>query len=418
MLNLSYYTGIRSYRLGVSIASLFGNQKAKQWINGRKNWKQRLTEFRKQNQNQPLIWFHASSLGEFEQVKPLIEKIKKDKEYKDHILFVSFFSPSGYEYSLDYKVADKLFYLPLDTDSNAISFVEILQPEIAIFVKYDFWFNYLNILQENLIPIVYFSCNFRENQIYFKSYARWQRSILEDIDRIYTLNQKSEAVLLKHDFKNTAVCGDTRYDKVIQNAEQSSPIPIIEEFKKDNPLLILGSSWQPEEKIIAKYLETHKGNVKVIIAPHDISEKHLLEIENLVHVPMLRYSKLTEENVNNIDVILIDNIGLLSNTYQYADFAFIGGGFTNDLHNILEAAAFSNVVFYGNKFSKFPEGQGLIDFGGGISVKNYSDFESTFNEVLKNTSKRNKMKQKSREFVYQHKGATNIVFEAVKELLG
>ena len=418
MLSLSYYTGIRSYRLGVSIASLFGNQKAKQWINGRKNWQQHLSDFRNKNKDQPLIWFHASSLGEFEQVKPLIEKIKNDNEYKDHLLFVSFFSPSGYEYSLDYKVADKLFYLPLDTDSNAISFIEILQPEIAIFVKYDFWFNYLNILQENLIPIVYFSCNFRENQIYFKSYARWQRSILEDIDRIYTLNKKSENVLLKHGFKNAAVCGDTRYDKVIQNAEQSIPIPIIEQFKKEKPLLILGSSWQPEEKIIAQYLEKNKGEIKVIIAPHDISEKHLLEIEGIVKVPMLRYANLTEENINKIDVILIDNIGLLSNTYQYADFAFIGGGFTNDLHNILEAAAFSNVVFYGNKFSKFPEAQELIDFGGGISVSNYSDFETIINNVLKNTSKQRTMKQKSKDFVYQHKGATDIVFRAVKELLG
>ncbi len=418
MLNLSYYTGVRSYRLGVSIASLLGNKKAKQWINGRKNWKKNLIDFRTKNKKQPLIWFHASSLGEFEQVKPLIEKIKKDEAYKNHLLFVTFFSPSGYEYSLDYKVADKLFYLPLDTDSNAKTFIEILQPELAVFVKYDFWFNYLNILQENLIPIIYFSCNFRENQIYFKSYARWQRSILEDIDRIYTLNKKSEAVLLKHNFKNTAVCGDTRYDKVIQNAEQSIPISIIEQFKQNKPLLILGSSWQPEEKIIAKYLEKNNEKIKIIIAPHDISEKHLIEIEALVKTPMLRYSKLTEENINQIDVILIDNIGLLSNTYQYADFAFIGGGFTNDLHNILEAAAFGNVVFYGNNFSKFPEGQGLIDFGGGISVTNYLDFESSFNEVLKNTSKQNKMKQKSKDFVYQHKGATNIVYQGVKELLG
>lgn len=417
MLNIGYYTGIRTYSWGVSLASFLGNEKAKKWINGRKNWKAELKTFRDKNRDKPLIWFHASSLGEFEQVKPLIEKVKQDKVYKNHIIFVSFFSPSGYEYSLDYKLADKIFYLPLDTQRNATYFIETLEPELAVFVKYDFWFNYLNTLQINQIPIIYFSCNFRPNQIYFKSYAQWQLSILEDINHIYTLNESSKKLLSKYNFRSVAVCGDTRYDKVIQNAERKSPIPIIETFKGTNPLMILGSSWQPEENIIAKYLSKNDNELKIIIAPHDISEKHLLEIEKTITVPMLRYSKLTLENISKIKVILIDNIGLLSNTYQYADYAFIGGGFTNDLHNILEAAAFGNVVFYGNNFSKYPEGKELIDFGGSISVANFLEFEQKLNQLISDNQQLKIYKQKAKEFVYQHKGATDIVFNAIKELL-
>lgn len=417
MLSLGYYSGIRTYSLGISLASFLGNEKAKKWINGRKNWKSDLKTFRDKNRNKPLIWFHASSLGEFEQVKPLIEKVKKDDSYTNHIIFVSFFSPSGYEYSLDYELADKVFYLPLDTQNNASYFIETLEPELAVFVKYDFWFNYLNTLQLSQVPIIYFSCNFRPNQIYFKSYAKWQLSILEDIDRIYTLNQSSKNLLSKYNFRSVEVCGDTRYDKVIQNAERKRPIPIIEAFKENSPLLIIGSSWQPEEKIIGKYLAQNNNNLKVIIAPHDISEKHLLEIEKVIPVPMKRYSELTNENVSEINVILIDNIGLLSNTYQYADYAFIGGGFTNDLHNILEAAAFGNVVFYGNNYSKYPEGQELIDFGGGISVANFHEFEQQINQLLSDNQKLKAHQLKAKDFVYQHKGATDIVFNAIKELL-
>ncbi len=417
MLSLGYYTGIRTYGLGVTIASFLGNEKAKKWIAGRKNWKPDLKSFRESNQDRPLIWFHVSSLGEFEQVKPLIEQVKKDSDYKNHVIFVSFFSPSGYEYSLDYELADKVFYLPLDTQNNASYFVETLEPELAIFVKYDFWFNYLNTLQVNQIPIIYFSCNFRPNQIYFKSYAKWQLSILEDIDRVYTLNKSSKDLLSKYNFRSVAVCGDTRYDKVIQNAERKSPIPTLEAFKGDAPLMILGSSWQPEEKLIGKYLSQNNNHLKVIIAPHDISEKHLLEIEKVITVPMLRYSKLTPENVTDIKVVLIDNIGLLSNTYQYADYAFIGGGFTNDLHNILEAAAFGNVVFYGDKHSKYPEGQELVDFGGGISVDSFSSFQNRLNQLLEDTNMLSVYQDKAKQFVYQHKGATAIVFKAIKELL-
>lgn len=417
MLNITYYTSIRAYRFGISIAKLFGNEKAKKWVEGRNNWKKELVSFRKKNIEQSLIWFHASSLGEFEQVKPLIEKIKQDKVYEDYVLFVTFFSPSGYENSLDYTVADKHFYLPLDTQSNASFFIETLQPDLAIFVKYDFWFNILNTLQEYQVPTIYFSCNFRAEQIYFKSYSKWQLSILEHIDKIFTLNEKSKKVLDKYNFSAVEVCGDTRYDKVIQTAERKKSFPTIKAFKDNSPLLIIGSSWQPEEKIIAKYIKETKNHLKIIIAPHDIAEKHLIEIEKLIEEPTIRYSRLNEENAIENNILLIDNIGMLASLYQYSNFAFIGGGFTNDLHNILEPAAFENIVFYGNKFSKYPEGQELIDFGGGISVKSFDDFKNKMDSILLDKKMQFSMRKKSKEFIYRHKGATNIVYQAVKNLL-
>ncbi len=417
MLNLSYYTSIRSYRLGISIAALFGHEKAKKWINGRKNWKQKLKQFRAKNIEQSLIWFHASSLGEFEQVKPLIEKIKKEKSYQDHVLFVTFYSPSGFENSTKYKMADKHFYLPLDTQSNAQFFIETLQPDLAIFVKYDFWFNILNTLQDYQVPILYFSCNFRPDQIYFKSYSKWQLSILEHIDHVLTLNEKSKKVLDKYNFRNVSVSGDTRYDKVIQTAEKKKMFPLVKTFKNNTPLLIIGSSWQPEEKILAQYIKEHDQAIKIVIAPHDISEKHLKEIEKRFEKPMIRYSNLTLENALDQNILLIDNIGMLASLYQYANFAFIGGGFANTLHNILEPAAFENIVFFGNKYSKYPEAKELIDFGGGISINNYEDFKTTFNKLFNDKKSQYTIKKNAKEFIYRYKGATEIVFNAVKKLL-
>ncbi len=415
MSNLIYNTGIKAYKTGVKVARLLGNEKAKKWLEGREGWQEELQSFREGKESRPLIWLHASSLGEFEQVKPLIERIKSTKEFDDYLLVVTFFSPSGYENSLTYDKADLLFYLPADTPNNAQRFLDILNPDIAIFVKYDFWFNILDELQKRLTPIVYFSCNFREGQLFFKPYGKWQRSILQGINAILTLNQQSKEILEKNDFENVKVCGDTRFDKVIDNAEKCTPVPIVEKFKDNKPLLIVGSSWQPEEKIIADFVNNNQ-ELKVIIAPHDISEKHLKEIESIVPVAV-RYSRVTEENVENTNVILIDNIGLLSNLYQYADFAFIGGGFTNDLHNILEAAVFGNVVFFGNKHSKYPEGRGLIEYGGAIEVKDSKTFTKELNRLLIDINKRKEIGGKAKHFVERHKGATDIVFEEVKRLI-
>jgi 3-deoxy-D-manno-octulosonic-acid transferase len=248
-----YTIGIYLYKLGVIIAGLTGNSKAIKWLEGRRRWRRKLN---RKKWNAP-IWIHASSLGEFEQAKPLIEKIKHDKDLSEKQIIVTFFSPSGYLASRNYDTVTGSYYLPLDIPINVRSFLNIVKPSIAIFVKYDFWFNYLIELQKRNIPTLYFSCNFRKNQIYFKNGSSWQRSILKKIDFIYSLNEESNAILEKNQFTNIGVCGDTRYDKVAQNAERKVPVELIEKFKDSKFLLLAGSSWPIEEEIVFKFSQLH-----------------------------------------------------------------------------------------------------------------------------------------------------------------
>jgi 3-deoxy-D-manno-octulosonic-acid transferase len=407
-----YTIGIYLYKLGVIIAGLTGNSKAIKWLEGRRRWRRKLN---RKKWDAP-IWIHASSLGEFEQAKPLIEKIKHDKDLSEKQIIVTFFSPSGYLASRNYDTVTGSYYLPLDIPINVRSFLNIVKPSIAIFVKYDFWFNYLIELQKRNIPTLYFSCNFRKNQIYFKNGSSWQRSILKKIDFIYSLNEESNAILEKNQFTNISVCGDTRYDKVAQNAERKVPVELIEKFKDSKFLLLAGSSWPIEEEIVFKFSQLHP-EVKIIIAPHDVSSSRINEVVSLFKDKCILYSELSKENCHQHTILIIDNIGMLSNLYQYSDVAFVGGGFTNDLHNILEPAAMSNVIVYGNSFAKYPEGEALLKYGGSFSVQNAEEFSMRMNFFLNDEGSLNQMKLLCKQFVLQHKGATNIVFEKVKELL-
>ena len=401
------------------MAGLFGNQKAKKWTNGRKNWRNTLHKYL-ENSKSKIIWIHATSLGEFDQVKPLIEKIRNDEFFKNYKILVTFFSPSGYEYSKNYPLADYYFYLPADTIKNAADFIKITNPSIAVFVKYDFWFNYLEKVQEKHIPIIYFSCNFRKNQIYFKNSNKWQLDILKKTDRILTLNEASNSILEQHKFTNNSICGDTRFDKVVQNANRCQPVPLIEKFKQNKKLLILGSSWEKEEETLVYFLKKNPDwnlNLKIIIAPHNIYTQHVKEIENILPVKALKYSESNGENITQFDILIIDNIGMLSNLYQYGDIAFIGGGFTNRLHNILEAATFGNALLYGNNHTKFPEAQQLKDFGGGFDVNDKNEFSATLNKLLTNSELLNTTQTRAKEFITKNTGATDIVFEEVKKLI-
>ncbi|MCB9196711.1 MAG: 3-deoxy-D-manno-octulosonic acid transferase [Flavobacteriales bacterium] len=412
-MRLLYNIGIRSYGLGVLTAGLLGSSKAIKWVEGRKHWDVEL----KLQDLSDCIWIHASSLGEFEMAKPLVEKIKADPKLCKKKILITFFSPSGYEVSLHYKMADLVTYLPLDTKRNAKNFLDIVKPSMAIFVKYDFWFNFLSELQKRKIPTIYFSSNFREGQFYFKKSAIWQKNIMQKIDHIFCINESSEKVLIENGFKNKSVCGDTRFDKVIQNVERAIPIPLIEKFCADSNVLILGSSWPIEEEILAKYLEKNvKDDLKIIIAPHDISEQHLHEIESKFERGLVRYSKLNGDNAKTSKIVLIDNIGMLSNLYQYGDIAFVGGGFTNGLHNILEACAMGNVLIYGNNIKKYPEGNQLAEKKGSYAIEPDA-FEIVFNGLLQNSNLRKEKQLICRDFVYQHQGATEVVFSKVKELM-
>lgn len=412
-MKLLYNIGIRAYGLGVLTAGLLGSGKAIKWVEGRKNWEKQLS----QQQLKGCIWIHASSLGEFEMAKPLIELIKSDVSFKGRKLLVTFFSPSGYEVSKGYPLADYVSYLPLDSANNARKFIDLIAPSAAIFVKYDFWFNLLSLLQKNKIPTLFFSSQFREGQFYFKSSAAWQKKIMQSIDFIYCLNEKSKDVLAANGFSQIGVSGDTRFDKVIQNAERATPIPLIEQFSKDHKILILGSSWPIEEEVLARYLENNvRDDLKVIIAPHDISANHLQEIEAKFPRGLVRYSALNKDNVISTKIILVDNIGMLSNLYQYGDIAFVGGGFTNSLHNILEACAMGNVLIYGNNIKKYPEGIILAEEGGSYSIRQDA-FELVLNGLLDKDDVRIEKQLQCKDFVYRHQGATDIVFKKVKEMM-
>ena len=413
-----YNIGIRSYSLGVKLAGVFGNSKAKKWNIGRKYWRKTIKN--QLDNTERNIWIHATSLGEFEQVKPLIEKIKADNAFSDYKIVVTFFSPSGYDYSKNYELADFKFYLPIDTKINAADFIELINPSIAIFVKYDFWFNYLKLLQKKQIPHLFFGCNFRENQIYFKPVNKWQVEILQKINRLFTLNNKSFDVLKNNNFSNMEVCGDTRFDKVIQNASRCQPIALIEKFKQNKILLILGSSWEKEEDILADYLEKNKEwneQLKIIIAPHNIYGNHISEIMGKLPAKSLKFSEANENNIEDFDILIIDNIGMLSNLYQYGNISFIGGGFTNRLHNILEAATFENALIYGDNHVKFPEGKQLIEAKGAFAIKDANDFSKCINTFLENRKLLESTQQHAKAFIENNKGATEIVFKGINELL-
>lgn len=411
-LRLLYNIGIRAYGMGVLTAGMLGSSKAIKWVEGRKNWLAKLQSSRLKE----VIWIHASSMGEFEMAKPLIEKIRVDSKLKNEKILVTYFSPSGYELGKNYSLVDGVFYIPLDTKKNARKFLNCVRPSLAIFVKYDFWFNFLKELQDRKIPTLYFSSNFRSGQFYFKKAAGWQKQIMQQIDSILCINVKSEQVLLKHNFNNTGVSGDTRFDRVIQNAERCTPVPLIDQFTESGKILIAGSSWPIEEGLLSSYMSKYiRDDLKIIIAPHDISEDHLIEIESKIERGLTRYSRLNKDNVNTTKIILIDNIGMLSNLYQYGDIAFIGGGFNNALHNILEAAAMGNALIYGGNIRKYPEGIDLANEGGSFSIKE-EDFDEALNKLLNDNALLDQCQKICKNFVYKHQGATEIVFEKVKEL--
>jgi 3-deoxy-D-manno-octulosonic-acid transferase len=392
--------------------ALSGNSKAIKWLEGRHRWRKKL---QRKKWDKP-IWIHTASLGEFEQAKPLIEMIRANDHLKEKQIIVTFFSPSGYLVSKQYDLATGLYYLPLDTIQHSKSFLNIVQPCVAIFVKYDFWFNYLIELQKRKIPTLFFSCNFRKNQPYFKRASQWQKNIMRNIDFIYSLNEDSQLVLEKHNFMNVGVCGDTRYDKVAQNAERKTPIERIEKFKNGEFILIGGSTWPAEEKLLWEFNQKHP-KVKIIIAPHDVSDNRIAEIQHLFNHKCTLYSECEQNKPITNNLLLIDNIGMLSNIYQYADVALVGGGFTNDLHNILEPAAMSNVILYGNNTDKYPEAEALVKYGGSFAVERYEDFEKRLEFLLNDPVSCQQMKVLCKQFVHSHLGATRLVFEKMIELL-
>lgn len=378
---LIYNIAIFLYALVVRIISPF-HRKARKMIKGHKETYNILRK--KIDPNDRYIWFHAASLGEFEQGRPLIEEIKRTHpEYK---ILLTFFSPSGYDVRKDYPLADIVCYLPFDKKRNVKKFLKLIRPEMAIFIKYEFWYNFINRLNKNNIPVYMVSAIFRPDQMFFKWYGKNMRRILSFYTCICVQDEDSKKLLKEIDITKVEVCGDTRFDRVVEICRQAKKLPLIEVFtekaKNENEkILVAGSSWPKDEDIIIPYFNI-TADLKLIIAPHEIDEAHLKYIEGILERPHIRYSKAIQENVGDYDCLIIDSFGLLSSIYNYGQVAYVGGGFGVGIHNILEAAVYDMPVIFGPNFKKSREALQLIEQGGGYSVSGDEAFRGLMVEFL------------------------------------
>jgi 3-deoxy-D-manno-octulosonic-acid transferase len=381
-MRLIYTAFVYLYQFAIHFASLF-NAKAKLWVDGRKDVFQTIESDLKKTHHKKVIWVHCASLGEFEQGRPVMEKIKLKEP--SAITVLTFFSPSGFEIRKNYTGADLIYYLPSDTFKNAHQFISLIKPSAAIFVKYEFWYNYLYVLKQRNIPTYLISGIFRENHYFFKWYGRWFRKQLSCFTHFYLQNESSEKLLNSIGYTNTTIAGDTRFDRVFEISKNVKTIPLIEKFKQGKNILIAGSTWPEDEQLLSTF-NFLTFNFGLIIAPHEINEAHIKSIEDLFskdpnHI-CLRYSQANEQNIGNVTILIIDNIGMLSSLYQYGTIAYIGGGFGKGIHNILEAATFGLPVIFGPNYQKFSEAVALINLGGAFAIANKNEFSKCFSSII------------------------------------
>ena len=411
-MQLIYNISILLYLQAIRIASLF-NAKAKLWIDGRNNQEIRI---KNQESQSEIIWFHCASLGEFEQARPLIEAIKQNPESQilnsKSTIVLTFFSPSGYEIRKNYQYADYVFYLPIDTPANAEKFIEAINPALVFFVKYEFWFNYLQQLKRRNISTYLVSGIFIENHYFFKWYSAWFRRQLNCFTHFFLQDEKSCELLKAIGYKNITLSGDTRFDRVMDIAKNVKSFTLTEHFKQGKNILIAGSTWKEDEEIISTF---KSGNFKLIIAPHEIDENHINSIIGLFkNSSIVRYSKANEENIKSADVLIIDNIGMLSSLYQYGTIAYIGGGFGKGIHNILEAATFGLPVIFGTNYQKFNEAKELIHLGGAFSIADYHEFDKTM-QLLSDKVVLQTASYISKNYIQGRVGATDIILKSIAQ---
>ncbi len=408
--------------LGIAIASLF-NEKV------RKMWRGECEAFKilkqKVDPNAKYIWFHAASLGEFEQGRPLMEQIRKD--YPQYKILLTFYSPSGYEVRKNYEGADIICYMPVDTRLNAIRFLRLVRPVMAFFIKYEFWSNFLHILKHRNIPTYSVSSIFREDQVFFKWYGRSYAGVLKCFTRFFVQNEESKRLLEGIGITAVDVVGDTRFDRVLQIKEAAKQLPICEAFRTgvassqsadvphhDFKVFVAGSSWPPDENIFIPFFNEHK-DWRLLIAPHVIAEEHLKLILSLIKgKKVVRYTQTTPEEAAEADVLIIDCFGLLSSMYNYGDVAYIGGGFGVGIHNTLEAAVWNMPVIFGPNNKKFQEAQGLLKSGGGFEINTYEDFSGLMSSLMNDETFLKQAGDKAGAFVAHLAGATDKVLASVK----
>ncbi|MCJ7820466.1 MAG: 3-deoxy-D-manno-octulosonic acid transferase [Bacteroidales bacterium] len=395
------------YSMVVNITALF-SLKARQWVKGRRGWKEKVSSFDRQESK--VLWIHCASLGEFEQGRPLIEKICG--EMRGWKIVLTFFSPSGYEIRKEYPHADLIMYLPADTPFYANYFLNRIRPDMVFIVKYEFWYNFLNQLKRRKIPTYLVSGIFRPTQYFFRWYGRYATRMFSVFTHMFVQEEASKLLLKSIGYANCTVTGDTRFDRVSQIATAAKDIPLIEKFRGSEKLFVAGSSWEQDEEIITAYINEYPGRMKWIFAPHEINTAHLERIEKHLRVPSARYSSYREDD-NESRVMIIDNIGMLSSGYKYASIAAVGGGFGKGIHNILEPACWGIPVMFGPNCGKFREAEELISRGGASLFTDFITFAAVVDKYLSDQQALKRAGDVCASYVIENKGATDKVFDYV-----
>ncbi|WP_342646224.1 glycosyltransferase N-terminal domain-containing protein [Mucilaginibacter sp. CSA2-8R] len=405
MMLILYNLGIKLYYMLAVCTALF-SKKAKAWVNGRRQ--QRVMPVKQS------IWFHFASLGEFEQGRPVLEAVKE--KYPTYPIVITFFSPSGYQIRKNTALADAVYYLPIDTPENARTFIDTIKPVVAIFTKYEYWYHYFNELHRVQIPLYVISAIFRPQQAFFKWYGGLHRAMLRKVTCFFVQDAASVQSLDKLGIKNVLLSGDTRFDRVWANAAHPKALPVIKGFKVAAPVFIAGSTWPADENLLASVVKRYPG-WKFIFAPHEISEDKISKLLQTLPVgKTIRYSQIeaSSTSINNYQCLIIDNIGMLSALYQYADVAYIGGGFGVGIHNTLEAAAFGLPVIFGPNYARFKEAIDLISLHAGFSISTQEQLDQVVDRLINDEKVREMSENAARTFVAQSQGATNIIMQNIK----
>ena len=408
-MRLLYDLGIRLYFLMIWLVSPF-NRKARQWIRGRKGLLKRIRNT--VDPDLPLVWFHCSSLGEFEQGRPIMEGLRKRDP--DRKILLTFYSPSGYEIRKNYQGADFVFYLPLDTSRNAKRFLSNLNIKQAYFIKYEFWYHLLHQLKTNNIPVYLVSCTFRKEQVFFRSWGKWFRKILNFFDHLFVQQQSSLDLMESIGIRHVSLAGDTRFDRVRAIVQGTEKDPGFTAFTGSGQVVVAGSTWPPDEALLIKYINKTDRPVKWIVAPHEIHESGIARLSGQITKKVQRYTSLSESELPQTEVIIVDTIGILYSLYQYGSLAYIGGGFGKGIHNTLEAATFGLPVIFGPKYRKFQEAVDLVAAGAAFPIGDYAEFDeevSPLSGLLGDVKKLREAGEASEAIVMANLGATDQILD-------
>ena len=410
-MNVLYNLGIRAYGLGIAVASLV-NHKARLWRNGRSGLLERLAS--KINIDRERVWIHVASLGEFEQARPIIEELRRVRP--EVYILVTFFSPSGYEIRKDYPIADCVEYLPLDIPGNVSQFLDIVKPKVALFIKYEFWLNYLEELRKRNITTLLSSAIFRRDSIFFSPFGGVWRKALSTYETIFVQNNTSKALLEELGLDST-VAGDSRFDRVREIAKRAKQIEQIERFKGEKQLLVAGSTWERDEELIVDAMEQNR-DIKFLIAPHEIDKERIDQLIKRCNTKAIRFTEITPEvELSDYQLLILDTIGMLSSAYRYADWTYIGGGFGAGIHNILEPTVYGTAITFGPRYHKFQEAHDLIELGVAHSIKSRKELRERIAHLRSDSFEKERIGHKGIKYIDDNCGATALIVEHITRLL-